>query len=169
MEQRNIACMQGSGNLHAQLCTNIAELIPNITIKSIKKWTNLLSLGQHHLWAVKGKKKHKWTAKGKKIWSSNCQVHIKPNYTAGKVLHKLTSITMRPSDLPPILMSKNTFGFAIAVLANRQNEKISLARIGCSKGRVNVIDLTRNARVYWLPAKCSGPPLVPNNGAFSLA
>ena len=76
---------------------------------------------------------------------------------------------MRPSALPPIVMSKNTFGLAIAVLANRQNEKINLARVGCSKGRAEVEDLTRNARVYWRPGKCSGPPLVPNNSAFSLA
>ena len=66
-------------------------------------------------------------------------------------------------------MSKKTLGLAIAVLANRQSEKISLARIECSKGRAEVEDLTRNARVYWRPGKCSGPPLVLNDSAFSLA
>ena len=41
---------------------------------------------------------------------------------------KLTSITMRPAPLPPISMSKKTFGFAIALVVKREIREIS-ARI----------------------------------------
>jgi len=43
--------------------------------------------------------------------------------------YELTSMTIRPNGLPSAVMSINTLALDIAVLANRQNVKKSLARV----------------------------------------
>lgn len=54
---------------------------------------------------------------------------VKSTITMKSPFYELTSMTIRPNGLPSAVMSINTFGFDIAVLANRQNVKRSLARV----------------------------------------